>query len=169
MKGQISIPAIHRTARGIDKVLSAVVTTAFQQMAKAHQVALDVGRRILQGVTNTGLSGEVHHHLGLLSSKQRHQGITILQSHFREAPGILRGDRLDLTQPRLLQAWVVIVVQVVETDNPVSLLEASESRAAPMKPAAPVTRTVRVINPLRRQRAKGLGQQLLSVQDLRQP
>ena len=88
MEGQILIAAIDRTARGVDEVLDVVVTAAFQQMAKAHKVALDVGRGILQGITNTGLSGEVHNHLRLLSSEQSHQGITVLQSHFREAPVI---------------------------------------------------------------------------------
>ena len=55
----------------------------------------------------------------------------------------------DLTQPGLLEAGVVVVVQVVETYNPVSPLQADAGdRAAPMKPAAPVTRKVRVTSTL---------------------
>ena len=64
MERQISVSAIHRTARGIDQVFGAVVAATFQQMAKAHKIALDVGRRILQGITNTGLCRQIHHHLG---------------------------------------------------------------------------------------------------------
>ena len=48
MERQIAVPAIDRTARGIDKVFGAVMAATFQQMAKAHKIALDVSRRILQ-------------------------------------------------------------------------------------------------------------------------
>ena len=47
MERQIAVPAIHRTARGIDKVFGAVVATAFQHMTKTHQIALEVGHWIL--------------------------------------------------------------------------------------------------------------------------
>ena len=48
MKRQIAVAAVDRTARGINKVFCAVVATAFKKMTKAHQIALDVGRWILQ-------------------------------------------------------------------------------------------------------------------------
>lgn len=88
MKGQISIPAIHRTARGLDEVFSAVVAATFQQMTKAHKIALDVSHQILQEVTNPGLSRQVDHHCRLLGSEQGHQSIAVFQGHFtkRQAP-----------------------------------------------------------------------------------
>ena len=123
IEGQIAVSAVHRTARGIDQVFGAVVAATFQHMAKAHKIALDVSRRILQGVTDPGLSRQVDHHCRLLGSKQRHQVIAVLQGHFHKAPSTLLGNRLDLKQPRLLQAWVVVVVQVVEANNSLSLLK----------------------------------------------
>ena len=126
IEGQIAVSAVHRTARGIDKVFSAVVAATFQQMAKAHQIALDVSRRILQGVTDPGLSRQVDHHCRLLGSKQRHQVIAVLQGHFHKAPSTLPGDRLDLTQPRLLERRVVVIVEIIEADNPISALQQAD-------------------------------------------
>ena len=94
-------------------MFGAVMAAALQQMAKTHQIALDVSRRVLQGITDTSLGCQVDDHLGSFRSKKRMEPISILQSQSLEAPGLTGGNGFDLTQPRLLEAGVVIVVEVV--------------------------------------------------------
>ena len=53
-------------------MFNTVVPTALQDMAKAHQVALDVSRGILKGVANAGLSREVDNNSRLLFSEESH-------------------------------------------------------------------------------------------------
>jgi hypothetical protein len=102
IKRQVAVTAIHRTAGGIHQVLSAVVTAALQDVAKPHQIALDVSRRVLQGVTNPSLSCQIYYHLGPFFSKQRHQPLFILQSQTLKAPGTGGRHDFNLAQPRLL-------------------------------------------------------------------
>ena len=123
MERQISVAAINRTTRGVDEVFGAMVAAAFQEMAKAHQIALDVSRRVLQGVTNTGLSRQVHHHSRVFCREESHEGIAVFQGQVLELPGAFGGHGFDLTQPRLLEAGVVVVVQVVEADHPITALQ----------------------------------------------
>ena len=69
VKRQIAVAAIHRAAGGIDQILNAVVTTAFKDVAKTHQIALDVGRWIFQRIANTRLGRQIHHHARCLCRK----------------------------------------------------------------------------------------------------
>jgi len=56
-----------------------VATTAFEDVEKPAQVAVEIGTRILQGVTHAGLGGEVDHHLGSFGGKQIFHGRRIGQ------------------------------------------------------------------------------------------
>ena len=58
-------------------MLHTVVTAALQDVAKTHQIGLDVGGGIFQGVTHPRLGGEVHHGPGLDGSKQLSGRLTI--------------------------------------------------------------------------------------------
>ena len=79
MERQIAVPAIHRTARGVYEVFGAVVAATFKQMAKSHQIALDLSRRVLQGVTNTGLSGQVDHNRRFFFCEKLPQSIAVFK------------------------------------------------------------------------------------------
>lgn len=78
MERQVAVAAIHRTAGGIDQVLHTVMAAIFKDVARTHKIALDVGRWILQRITNTRLCCQVDHHPWLLSRKQSHQRFAIL-------------------------------------------------------------------------------------------
>ena len=117
VKGQVAVAAIHRTAGGIHQVTNVVVTAAFQDVAKPHQIALDVGRRVLQRVTHPCLGSQIHHHIRTLLGKQSRQRIAVLKRDRLEPPGSFRGHGLDLTQTRLFEGRVVVAVEVVETDH----------------------------------------------------
>ena len=74
---QIAVAAIHRAARGIHQILNAVMTTTFKDVAKTHQIALDVGSWIFQRVANTRLGGKIHHHTRFLIREQLEQGLAV--------------------------------------------------------------------------------------------
>ena len=49
---------------GIDQVRHGAVAAGLQDIVKADEVALDVGIRIGDGVPDSGLGGQIHHHIG---------------------------------------------------------------------------------------------------------
>ena len=48
MKRQVAIATIYRATRGIHQVLHSMITTSLKDVTEAHQIGLNVGRRILQ-------------------------------------------------------------------------------------------------------------------------
>jgi DNA-directed RNA polymerase subunit RPC12/RpoP len=95
-------------------VLDAVVAAALQHVHRADDVAVDVGVRVLDGVTHTGLGGEVHHALHTGACKQCGHRRTILQRVTVATEPRVRGQ---LRESRLLQTDVIVVVDVVHTDD----------------------------------------------------
>jgi len=45
-KRQVGVAAIHRAAGGVNEMLDAVVAASLKNVAKPHQIALDVGPRV---------------------------------------------------------------------------------------------------------------------------
>ena len=62
VKRQVAVAAVDRAARGIHQVANAVVTASLQDVAEPHQIALDVGRRVLKRVAHPCLGRQIHHH-----------------------------------------------------------------------------------------------------------
>ena len=96
------------------------MTAAFEDVREADDVAVDVGKRILQRVAHAGLRREVNHALELLAREQlRHPRpvgeIQLDEAEVRPLP--------QLREPRLLQRDVVVVVEVVEPDDFVAALQ----------------------------------------------
>lgn len=57
------------------------MATTLKNVAEAHQVALDVSRRILEGITNPSLCRQIHNNTRLFLGEQGHKCLAILQSH----------------------------------------------------------------------------------------
>ena len=83
---EVAIAAVHRTAGGVDQMSDPVVAAAFKDVAEADQIALDVGRGILERVTHPRLRSEVHHHLRPLVREQTIERLGILQSQTFKPP-----------------------------------------------------------------------------------
>jgi hypothetical protein len=73
---------------------------------------------------------------GLNSAKARIQRGTVFQRGLHETKAFARREA---RQPRLLQARVVIVVEVVVAQHLVATIQQAVAEVEPMKPAAPVT------------------------------
>ena len=55
----LGVAAVDAGGGGVDEVSHVVVAAAFEQVGEAEQVALDVGERVLGGVTHAALGGQV--------------------------------------------------------------------------------------------------------------
>ena len=104
-------------------MIGAMVPATFEDVAEAHQVALDVGRWIFEGITHACLSCQIHHHPRPLSSEQVHEGRSLLQGKVFKTPGLLRCHGADCLQACLFQRGVVIAVEVVDADHAVAALK----------------------------------------------
>ncbi len=89
-EGQLAITAIHRATGGIHQVLHPVVAATLKNVAETYQVALDVGRWVLQGVTHPRLSREVHDGPRERISKKFRQSTAIVNIQLSKAEALGR-------------------------------------------------------------------------------
>ena len=118
------VAAVDRAGAGVDEVLDRVVAAGLEHVEETDEVALEVGTRILDGVAHARLGGEVHHDVEAVLGEQAldEGGIAQVAAHEGEAAvGVGLGQH---AQARVLDAGVVIAVEVVEADdNVIGLLE----------------------------------------------
>ena len=91
--------------------------TAFQDVQKSRQVGVAIGVRIINRITHPGLGGKMGDDVETPGSEQCSQ--VLARSHV-EGQELEIGIRLQTRQSRLLEADVVVGVQIVDTDNLVS-------------------------------------------------
>lgn len=58
-EGNFGVGSVDGTGGGEDQVLDLTVTTAFEEVDEACEVAIDVGVGVLDGVADSGLGGEI--------------------------------------------------------------------------------------------------------------
>lgn len=101
-----------------------MIAAGLEHIEESDEVALEVGARVLDGVADARLGGEVHHDIeAVLGEQALDEGcIAQVAAHEGEAAvGVGLGQH---AQARVLDAGVVIAVKVVETDDGViGLLE----------------------------------------------
>jgi len=90
------------------------VAAAFQNVAEAHQVGLDVRTRILERVAHARLCGQIDHVREALLLEQRVHGRVIGHVHVREGE---TGVGFKFLQAVLLELHIVVVVQAVQADD----------------------------------------------------
>ena len=77
-KRQLAVAAIHRAAGGVNQMANPLVAATLQDCSKANQIALQIGRRVLDRVTHPRLGGEMHHPVGAQLGKQSGDGFCVL-------------------------------------------------------------------------------------------
>lgn len=101
-----------------------MVAARLKDVEEADEVALEVGARVLDGVAHARLGGEVHHDVEAVLSEQAldEGGVAQVAAHEGEAAVcVALGQH---AQAGVLDAGVVVAVEVVETDdNVIGLLE----------------------------------------------
>ena len=88
-----------------------VSAAGFQQVEKPHQIALRVGVRAVDGVTHTGLGGQVDDLIETLLGEQIQQTLFVGQVQLLKLKVAVRGQ---LRQPRLFELDAVIAVEVID-------------------------------------------------------
>lgn len=118
------VAAVDRTGARVDEVLDRVVAAGLEHVEEAHEVALEVGARVLDGVADARLGGEVHHDVETVLREQALDkgGVAEVAAHEGEAAVCVSLGQH--AQTRVLDAGVVVAVEVVEADDGViGLLE----------------------------------------------
>ena len=131
LRGERHLPvgSIDRGGRGIDKVLHAVaavtgMAAGLQNVVEADEVGLDVGIRICNGIPDPCLRGKIYHKLRLLLSKQLLHRLCVRNVPANKFPPalILLRRSADLRQSPVLDGRIIIVVQIIDSDNPAHLV-----------------------------------------------
>ncbi len=129
-------------------MLHRVMPAPLKDVHEADQIGVHVGVRILERVTDPGLGRQMHHPLRPVTGKQRRHRAAVRHVHALVGKAGLPEQSL---QPGLLQADVVIVVEVIDTNDfvtpcqqPPGHMEADEPRASRYQnPHAPLLRRSR--------------------------
>lgn len=111
------VAAVDRAGTGVDQVLHRVVAAGLEHVKEADEVALQVGARVLDGVADSRLGGEVHHNVeAVLSEKTLDEGgVAQVAAHEGEAAvGVGLGQH---AQACVLDTGVVVAVEVIEADD----------------------------------------------------
>lgn len=94
-----------------------MVAAGLKDVEEADQVALEVGARVLDGVADARLRGEVHNDVEAALSEQAldEGGVAqVAANESKAAVGVGLGQH---AQARVLDAGVVVAVEVVESDD----------------------------------------------------
>lgn len=118
------VAAVDRAGARVDEVPDRVVAAGLEHVEEADEVALQVCARVLDGVSDTRLCGEVHNDVEAVLDEQAldEGGVAEVATYEGEAAvGIGLGQH---AQAGVLDTGVIVAVEVVETDNNViGLLE----------------------------------------------
>ena len=117
------VAAVHARTRGVYEVLDSLVAAAFEDREEAAEVAVDVGPGIDERVANSSLSGEVDDAIEAFAGEERCHCRAVGEVESLEAKVPLPGE---LLQAILLEADVVVVVEVVDADDAVATAQQAE-------------------------------------------
>lgn len=118
------VAAVDRAGAGVDQVLHRMVAACLEDVEEADEVALEVDARVLDGVADARLGGEVHHDVEAVLGEQALDEGGVAQVAAHEGEAAVRIGLCQHAQSRVLDARVVVAVEVVEADDDViGLLE----------------------------------------------
>lgn len=111
------VAAVDRAGAGIHEVLDRVVAAGLEYVEEADEVALEVCARVLDGVAHARLGGEVHNDVEAVLSEQALDEGGVAQVAAHEGEAAVRVGFGKHAQARVLDAGVVVAVEVVEADD----------------------------------------------------
>lgn len=118
------VAAVDRAGAGVDEVLDRVVAAGLEHVEESDEVALEVGARVLDGVADARLGGEVHHDVEAVLGEQALDEGGVAQVAAHEGEAAVRVGLGQHAQAGVLDTGVVVAVEVVETDdNVIGLLD----------------------------------------------
>ena len=130
-EGHLLVAAVHAAGAGVDQMLHRMMPAGLQDVVEPDHVALDISIRILDAIADTGLSGQVNDDVEVVFLEEAVDEGLVGEVALDEFVGVtfgLRGLLLDHAQAILLERRIVVVVQVVETNDAQRLLAFEESQ-----------------------------------------
>lgn len=101
-------------------MLDFLMPAPLQEIEEAHDVAVDIGLGVGQGVPHAGLGGQVHDPLNGLARKQSGHGCAVGQIQLEESEPL---EGRELSQPCFLEAHVIIVIEVIKAQDDLAALQ----------------------------------------------
>lgn len=119
-----------------------VVTTGFKYVVEANEVALDIGIGISYAITDTCLSCKIHNNSDIVLCEYLFYCVFTSYRSMHKCPITIQC--LDFFQTLIFDVDIIVVGDRIYTDNfnVLNILKRRLTRLLPIKPAAPVTRTV---------------------------
>lgn len=98
-------------------MLDRVVAAGLEHVEEADEVALEVGARVLDGVADARLGGEVHHDVETVLGEQALDEGSVAQVAAHEGEAAVCVGLGQHAQAGVLDTGVVVAVEVVEADD----------------------------------------------------
>src|SRR5579871_563987 len=95
-------------------MLATIMAAALQYIEEALEIGFDVGVRVTYRVPHSGLRGEMDDGRKLMLCKQRRDIGAIGKIVSDEFKASMRKQQV---QTRVLQSWIIIGIQVIESDD----------------------------------------------------
>ena len=86
-----------------------------QDIVEAYEIALDIGIRVRNGITDTGLSGKIDNYRNMVVTKNLLHRILVRNRCMDECP--VSAECLDFAQALVLYVDIVIIGDTVDTDD----------------------------------------------------
>ncbi len=119
-KRHLRVAAVDGTRRRVDEMLDLGMPAAFEDVQEAFDVAVRIGVGIDERIPHAGLRGEMHDTADRIFREQLFDPLAVRQIQLDE---LIAVQRREPSQASLLETYVVVIVDAVETDDPVSARE----------------------------------------------
>ena len=96
-------------------MLHLMMTARLQDIVEAYEIALDIGIRVRNGITDTGLRGKIDHYRNPVVIENLLHRILVRNRRVDECPVSAEG--LDLAQALVLYVDIVIIGNAVNADD----------------------------------------------------
>ena len=92
-----------------------MMATRLQDIVEAYEIALDIGIRVRDGITDTGLRSKIDHYGNPVVTKNLLNCILVRNRRMDECP--VSAECLDFAQALVLDIDIVIIGDTVDTDD----------------------------------------------------
>ena len=121
-KRHVGVGTVDRTGGSKYEVFNFMIPAAFQNIDESDQVRFNIGLRIGQWVSHPRLSGQIDNHIHTVFLENLFQPLFVGQiGSIKPEQGV----RFEYFQPFLLELRIIVIVQVINSENMVSVIEES--------------------------------------------
>ena len=113
--GHLFVGAVDGRRGSVHQMLHRVMAAGFQNIVKAQKIALHIGIRIDDGIPHSCLGRQIHHNCRMIGFKQVKYQALVRQVSLDEH---IVWKSLQFLQPGLLDAHIIVIIHIVQADDP---------------------------------------------------